>query len=122
MRNNFDSIKNELTSFINKFKVLSIRQRQALFLQCIMSFDKTFFDYLMNSSHGVSDPFMCLADFDSYLNSYKKCVSDFSDRKLWCKKSLINTATSGIFSSDNSIKNYAENIWHAVSVNKMVKQ
>ncbi len=80
------------------------------------------FDYLMNSSHGVSDPFMCLADFDSYLNSYKKCVSDFSDRKLWCKKSLINTATSGIFSSDNSIKNYAENIWHAVSVNKMVKQ
>lgn len=50
MRNNFDSIKNELTSFINKFKVLSIRQRQALFLQCIMSFDKTFFDYLMNSN------------------------------------------------------------------------
>ena len=78
-------------------------------------------DYLLNGGYGVADPFMCLADFDSYMYSYKTATSDYSDRESWCRKSLMNTAASGIFASDNSIKNYAENIWHAKPVNKSNK-
>ena len=76
-------------------------------------------DYLVNSSFGVADPFMCLADFESYTHAYGKAISDYADTKKWSRMSLINTATSGIFASDNSIRNYADNIWHATPINKI---
>ncbi len=78
-------------------------------------------DYLVNGGYGVADPFMCLADFDSYVHTYGKAMKDYSDRESWSRMSLMNTATSGIFSSDNSIRNYAENIWHASPINKAQK-
>lgn len=74
------------------------------------------YDYLINPVFGVGDPFMCLADFDSYYNIYNLATSNYLNREDWCKKSLINTAKSGVFSSDNSINNYAKNIWHALPV------
>ena len=61
---------------------------------------------------------MCLADFDSYYYTYKTMLSDYQKKDAWSKKSLINTAESGIFSSDISIANYANKIWHAMPVNK----
>ena len=79
------------------------------------------FDYLINGGYGVADPFMCLADFDSYLSIYKSALTNYSNRESWCKKSLLNTARSGIFASDNSINNYAKNIWHASPVFKTKK-
>ncbi len=75
-------------------------------------------DYLINSTHGIADPFMCLADFDSYFYTYKTALKDYNSREEWAKKSLINTGASGIFSSDNSIKKYASEIWHTASVNQ----
>ena len=78
-------------------------------------------DYLINNSYGIADPYMCLADFDSYMYAYKTAVKDYQNRQDFARKSLMNTATSGIFSSDNSVKNYAENIWHISPVNKLGK-
>ena len=75
-------------------------------------------DYLINSNGGVADPFMCLADFDSYYHTYLGALNDYKKTEEWSRKSLINTATSGIFASDNSINNYAKNIWHTSPVNK----
>ena len=75
-------------------------------------------DYLINTSYGIADPFMCLADFDSYLNVYKAALTDYKNKREWSRKSLINTACSGIFSADNSIKKYASEIWGASPVNK----
>ena len=75
-------------------------------------------DYLIGSCGGVADPFMCLSDFDSYLYTYKLALEDYKNREAWAKKSFLNTASSGIFSSDNSIKKYANEIWHAQPVNK----
>ncbi len=75
-------------------------------------------DYLINPGYGVADPFMCLADFESYINAYRTATSDYSDAKRWSAMSLMNTASSGVFASDNSINNYAQNIWHAAPVNK----
>ncbi len=74
-------------------------------------------DYLIGPNYGgVADPFMCLADFDSYLYTYKCAIRDYQDRESWARKSLMNTACSGTFASDNSIRKYAEEIWHAKPV------
>ena len=70
-------------------------------------------DYLINAQGGVADPFMCLADFDSYCYAHSQALGDYKNTDKWSKMSFINTATSGVFASDNSIRNYAENIWHA---------
>ena len=62
---------------------------------------------------------MCLADFDSYMNTYQEAMRDYADRSEWCRMSLMNTATSGIFSSDISIRKYADEIWHMTPINKI---
>ena len=69
-------------------------------------------DYLVNSSYGIADPFMCLADFDSYLYAFETATTDYKEKEKWGKMSLMNTAKSGIFASDNSIEKYAKEIWH----------
>ncbi len=70
--------------------------------------------YLINSqyTHGIADPYMCIADFDSYYATHERMIKDYADREKWSRKSLINTAKSGIFASDRSIHEYANNIWH----------
>ena len=75
-------------------------------------------DYLLNGGYGVADPFMCLADFDSYAYTYGRAMKDYSNREMWSRMSLMNTATSGVFASDNSISKYAAEIWHATPINK----
>ena len=76
-------------------------------------------DYLINAGYGVADPFMCLADFDSYMHTYKTALNDYKDTMGFAKKSLMNTATSGVFASDNSIQKYANEIWHIQPINKI---
>lgn len=76
-------------------------------------------DYLINAVNGVADPFMCLADFESYTHTYRRAMKDYADKQKWSRMSLMNTATSGVFASDNSIKNYAENIWHATPIREI---
>ena len=76
-------------------------------------------DYLINPDYGIADPFMCLADFDSYMNAYHTAIKDYGNKEKWARTSLMNTATSGIFSSDNSINKYAEEIWHAKPIHKI---
>ncbi len=75
-------------------------------------------DYLINNAFGVADPFMCLADFESYINTHEKLFGCYENSSDWARKSLINTARSGIFSSDNSIRKYAAEIWRASPVNR----
>ena len=75
-------------------------------------------DYLINPAYGVADPFMCLADFDSYFHTHSTAVKDWKNTLYWAEKSLMNTAASGVFASDNSIRNYAKNIWHASPINE----
>ena len=75
-------------------------------------------DYLVNPGYGIADPYMCLADFDSYMNAYRKAILDYGCDDKWASISLMNTAASGIFSSDNSIRKYAEEIWHTKPVSK----
>ena len=76
-------------------------------------------DYLINGGYGIADPFMCLADFESYMYSYKSAINDYQNKQDWARKSLMNTATSGVFASDNSIRKYANEIWHISPINKI---
>jgi starch phosphorylase len=62
--------------------------------------------------YGISDPYMCLADFDSYYNKSEEIINAYNDKKKWGKMSLINVAKSGFFAADRSIEEYAKNIWH----------
>ncbi len=72
-------------------------------------------DYFLYS-HGVADPYMCLADYDSYINVYNRMIKTYADEDAWTRKSLLNIAGAGFFSSDRSIREYAENIWHITEV------
>ena len=74
--------------------------------------------YLINPqyAHGVADPYMCLADFDSYCNIHDAMINDYADKEKWNRMSLINTAKAGYFSADRSIREYADNIWHIRSI------
>ena len=69
-------------------------------------------DYLIRGDRWVADPFMCLADFESYINTFEKLIADYGNSAEWGKKSLVNIAKSGVFSSNVSIDNYARNIWN----------
>ncbi|MBR4959309.1 MAG: glycogen/starch/alpha-glucan phosphorylase [Clostridia bacterium] len=66
--------------------------------------------------HGVSDPYMCLADFESYMNVYNRMMKTYRDEEAWTRKSLCNIAGAGFFAADRSIREYAENIWHTAPV------
>lgn len=59
-----------------------------------------------------SDPYMVLADFDSYRQAQRYSTECYNDAKKWAKMSLNNIAGAGIFSADRAVTEYAENIWH----------
>lgn len=67
-------------------------------------------DYLLRN-YPVSDPYMCLADFDSYLDKYYEMDEVYKNKRRWNQMSLVNISKAGIFSADRSIEEYANNIW-----------
>ena len=69
-------------------------------------------NYLLTGTP-VADPYMCMADFESYYITQKRVKDLYAEDKMrWAKISLNNIAAAGIFSADRSIKEYAENIWN----------
>lgn len=68
-------------------------------------------NYLL-AGHGVADPYMCLADFDSYTRVHDQMMGEYSDAEHWNRMSLMNIASAGYFAADRSITDYAEGIWH----------
>ena len=75
-------------------------------------------DYLINSGYSVADPYMCLADFGSYRYTHDKAMEDYKDTLEWQRRSLVNIARAGRFAADNSIRTYANEIWHISPINK----
>ena len=67
--------------------------------------------YLL-SGHGIADPYMCLADFESYRTTHEKMMQAYRDKPRWNKMSLFNIAASGYFAADRSIEEYATRIWN----------
>lgn len=68
-------------------------------------------DYLLTQDH-----YMCLADFDSYVEAQERIEKAYNDSNKWMKMSLANIANAGIFSADRSVEEYAKEIWHIKKV------
>jgi starch phosphorylase len=58
------------------------------------------------------DPYLCLADFQSYCQAQEKVSEAYLDKPRWAKMAVLNTARVGKFSSDRTIREYARDIWH----------
>ena len=58
------------------------------------------------------DWFMTLLDFDSYKEKKEEALRAYADQKAWAKKTLVNIAKAGYFSSDRTIEEYNRDIWH----------
>jgi len=67
---------------------------------------------LLGENGGMADPYFVLKDFGSYSMAQMRVDADYQNQKKWQKMAVTNTAMSGIFSSDRTIHEYNENIWH----------
>ena len=67
-------------------------------------------NYLL-SGNGFADPYLCLADFESYRQAHQDALKVYADRERWNRMSLHNIAAAGHFAADRSIREYADRIW-----------
>ena len=73
--------------------------------------------YLL-TGQGVADPYMCLADFESYRLAHEEMMKAYANRENWTRMSLLNTAASGYFAADRSIREYADKFWNLKPIKK----
>ncbi|HZV80669.1 MAG TPA: glycogen/starch/alpha-glucan phosphorylase, partial [Geobacteraceae bacterium] len=74
--------------------------------------DRNLFQPLVDNLLGRDD-YLLLADYQAYIDCQDKVDAAFRDKKKWTEMSILNVARMGKFSSDRSIREYCENIWHA---------
>ena len=74
------------------------------------------FDNIIHSLTTHGDYWMTIADFRSFVDAQQRVAEVFQDQKEWTRMSIINTATSGKFSSDRTIQEYNEDIWKLESI------
>jgi starch phosphorylase len=60
----------------------------------------------------TKDYFMTMADFTAYMDIQQEIEDAYRDQARWNRSAILNVANSGYFSSDRSIKDYLERIWH----------
>ncbi|MFC1233516.1 glycogen/starch/alpha-glucan phosphorylase [Vibrio sp. F74] len=72
------------------------------------------FDSLLDGG----DPYLCLADFSSYVKAHEDMDAQYRDQEGWARKAILNTALVGKFSSDRSIRDYVNNIWKLEAVKR----
>ena len=71
------------------------------------------YDSLLNTKNtDRADRYFILADFRSYADAQKRVEAAYRDEKGWAQKALLNTACSGKFTSDRTIQEYVDDIWH----------
>ena len=70
------------------------------------------FQPILENLLDYGDPYMILADFQSFCDIQEKIGNAYLDIDTWTRKSIINVSRMGKFSSDRSIKEYAKDIWN----------
>ena len=73
------------------------------------------FSMILDDLFNKNDEFFVLKDFDAYVKAQEKIDRLYRDQEKWQQMCLINIANSGIFSSDNTIRRYADEIWNIKS-------
>ncbi len=79
-------------------------------------FEPALFDEVIGSIRNRRDPWMTAADFRSYVEAQRRAAQMYRDRSRWLRSSILNTASSGRFSSDRTISEYNRDIWRLVPV------
>lgn len=74
-------------------------------------FEPGLFDEVIGSIRNPHDPWMTAADFRSYVEAQKRAAEAYRDRSRWLRSSILNTASSGRFSTDRTILEYNRDIW-----------
>lgn len=74
------------------------------------------YNTLVFGDYGQADTYMVLRDFESYMQTSEQISKDYQDRKSFIAKQIMNTAMAGFFSSDRTIKEYNEKIWHLEAI------
>ncbi len=59
----------------------------------------------------IHDPFLVMRDLPSYIACQERIGEDFHNRDSWSKKAILNVARMGKFSTDRTIRQYAQEIW-----------
>ncbi len=67
---------------------------------------------VFSDNGGLADPYLVLRDFGSYQQCQSRITNDYKNREQWTRKEIMNVAMSGVFSSDRTIQEYNEKIWH----------
>lgn len=70
------------------------------------------FSSLLYGHYGMADPYFLLKDFESYSLAHTRLGLEYKKPEIWWKKAIINIAHAGEFSSDRTIRDYNEQIWH----------
>lgn len=71
------------------------------------------YDSLLNTkSSDRADTYFILADFRAYVEAQKKVGEKYKDEEAWAKSAILNTASTGKFTSDRTIQEYVDEIWH----------
>ena len=100
--NNDQDIRKVLMQLINGFYS---PQNSELF--------RELYNSLLNTqSTRYADTYFILADFNSYAQAQKEVEEAYKDQKRWAKMAILNTAYAGKFSSDRTIQEYVDDIWH----------
>ncbi len=76
------------------------------------AFNELYHSLLFGDYGGMADPYLVLKDFGSYTMAQKRISADYQNVERWQRMAIANTACSGVFSSDRTIREYNERIWH----------
>jgi starch phosphorylase len=74
-------------------------------------FEKNLFDGIINSITSAHDPWLTAADFRSFVDTQELVASAYRDQERWTRMSILNTANSGKFSTDRTMREYNTEIW-----------
>jgi starch phosphorylase len=74
-------------------------------------YESGIFDMILDSLLSPHDPWMVLADFRSYVDAQERVAQAWQDTDGWTRMSILNTASSGFFSTDRTMQEYNDEIW-----------
>jgi starch phosphorylase len=79
-------------------------------------FEPGIFDGIIGSIRDANDPWLTAADFRAYVDAQKRAADAYRDRDRWTRMSMLNTAFSGRFSTDRTMREYNRDIWRLEAV------
>jgi starch phosphorylase len=74
-------------------------------------FERGLFDPIIHAIRSPHDPWLVAADFRAFIDAQERVAAAYRDRERWARMSILNTATSGKFSTDRTMREYNAGIW-----------